>query len=73
MFQMAEQFQLREVFNPDLVHELADNINNVWPSFVQKTFTDTITPKLSELSFGDRCSLITDTLHRNLPSNFPIL
>ena len=71
---MAEQFQLREAFNPDLVHELADNISNVWPSFDQKTFTDAITPKLSELNFGDRCSLIADTLHHSLPSDlFPIL
>ena len=68
---MNEQFQLREVFNSYLVTKLAENISNVWPSFNRNKFISTITPQLSKLSFGDRCSLITTALHNNLPADFP--
>ena len=68
---MAEQFKLREVFNSEMVIKLADNISSVWPSFSHKSFVDTIIPNLSELSFGDRCSLIAETLHSNLPEDYP--
>jgi len=68
---MADQFQLREVFNSEMVTKLADNISSVWPSFKHKSFIDTIIPNLSVLSFGGRCSLIADTLHSNLPKDFP--
>ncbi len=68
---MSEQFQLREVFDSTMVNKLVSNISSVWPSFEHKSFIDTITPNLSKLSFGDRCSLITDTLQSNLPEDFP--
>lgn len=67
---MAEQFQLRKVFDSKMVNKLASNISRVWPSFKQRSFIDTIIPNLSKLSFGDRCSLITKTLHSNLPEDF---
>ena len=68
---MNEQFQLREVFNSYLVSKLAEDISNAWPSFNRNKFVSTITPQLSELSFGDRCFLITTALHNNLPADFP--
>ncbi len=67
---MAEQFQFREVFNTEMVTKLADNISSVYQSFEHNSFKNAIIPNLSELSFGDRCSLIADTLHSNLPENY---
>ncbi len=68
---MAEQFQLRDVFNPALVDELADSIHNAWPDFERDGFVNAIAPRLPALSFGDRSSLIADSLHRFLPNGHP--
>jgi len=67
---MTEKFQLRDVFNPALVNELANNIANVWDAFERNAFVDAIIPELSKLSFGDRNSLIADSLHKYLPDDF---
>ena len=67
---MTEKFQFRDVFNPGLVNELADNIVRVWDAFERDVFVDAITQQLSALSFGDRNSLISDTLHKHLPDDF---
>ena len=69
---MAEQFQLREVFNPDLVKELAGNIRRVWGEFEQEAFVQAIVLRLPELSFGDRSSLIADSLRRFLPHSYEL-
>jgi 3-methyladenine DNA glycosylase AlkC len=67
---MAEQFQLREVFNPALVQELASNIKRVWVEFEEGDFVEAINPRLPELNFGDRSSLIADSLRRFLPQSY---
>ncbi len=67
---MAEQFQLREVFNPLLVNELAGNIRRVWVEFEAEDFVQAVVPRLPELSFGDRSSLIADSLRRFLPQAY---
>ncbi len=67
---MTEKFQLRDVFNPALVNELADNIVHTWDSFERDTFLNAILPQLESLGFGDRNSLIADTLHKYLPDDF---
>ena len=67
---MTEKFQFRDVFNPALVNELADNIAHIWDAFERDAFVDAIVPELSKLSFGDRNSLIADVLHEHLPDDF---
>ncbi len=68
---MAEKFQFRDVFNPALVDELADSIHRAWPDFERDDFVNAIAPHLPELSFGDRSSLIADSLRRFLPDDHP--
>lgn len=67
---MTEKFQFRDVFNPALVNQLADNIARIWDAFERDAFVDAILPQLSALSFGDRNSLIADALHKHLPDDF---
>jgi len=67
---MAEQFQLREVFNPTLVEKLAGNIQQVWIDFEAGNFVQTVVSRLPELNFGDRSSLIADSLRRFLPDDY---
>jgi 3-methyladenine DNA glycosylase AlkC len=67
---MAEQFRLREVFNPALVQELAGNIAQVWVEFEEEAFVEAVVLQLPELNFGDRSSLIADSLRRFLPQSY---
>lgn len=67
---MAEQFQLREVFNPSLVKELAGNIQRAWVEFEADDFVQVVVSRLPELNFGARSSLITDSLRRFLPDEY---
>jgi len=67
---MAEQFQLRDVFNLALVKDLAGNIGRVWVEFEEGAFVEAIVPRLPELNFGDRSSLIADSLRRFLPQSY---
>ena len=67
---MTKQTQFRDVFNPALVNKLAGNITHVWDSFERDAFLEAILPQLESLSFGDRNSLIADSLHKHLPDDF---
>ncbi len=67
---MSEGFQLREVFNTNVVNLIADNIYQVYPNFKRSQFIKFIVPKLDSLSFGDRSGLITDALYEYLPKDF---
>ena len=67
---MTEQFQLRDLFNPALIDELAGNIHQAWPDFDQDAFVQAVVPKLPDLSFGDRSSLIADSLRHFLPDAY---
>jgi 3-methyladenine DNA glycosylase AlkC len=68
---MKEGFQLRDVFNPTVVNQLAQDIQRTWPSFDAAGFTSDINSQLAQLSFGDRNALIRDKLGEYLPQNFP--
>jgi 3-methyladenine DNA glycosylase AlkC len=68
---MNQDFQLRDVFNPAVVTQLAQSIRDAWPDFDQAGFTDTINSQLESLSFGDRNKLIRDSLWAYLPQDFP--
>jgi 3-methyladenine DNA glycosylase AlkC len=68
---MQQDFQLREVFNPAVVQQLAHTIARTWPAFDDAGFATTITTQLDALSFGARNALIRDTLWAYLPKDFP--
>jgi hypothetical protein len=68
---MQEGFQLRDVFNPTVVEQLAHTIKRTWPAFDPVGFATTITTQLGPLSFGARNTLIRDTLWAYLPKDFP--
>lgn len=67
---MEEKFQLREIFNAELVQGLGDKIENAWPEFKNKQFVQEISSQLGDLSFGDRSSLIADSLKKFLPPDY---
>jgi hypothetical protein len=68
---MQQGFQLREVFNPAVVDQLARNIARTWPTFDRIGFAATINSQLESLNFGARNTLIRDTLRAYLPKEFP--
>jgi 3-methyladenine DNA glycosylase AlkC len=68
---MKQGFQLRDVFNPAVVNQLAQNITNTWPEFDSISFSMSINTQLGPLNFGDRNKLIRDTLWEYLPKDYP--
>src|SRR5262245_57340424 len=68
---MQQGFQLRDVFNPAVVDQLAQNIARTCPTFGQVGFATTINSQLGSLNFGARNTLIRDTLWAYLPKEFP--
>lgn len=67
---MAEEFQFRDVYNPELVKKLGDNIQAVWPEFDSNGFAEAINPRLAALNYGARASLIADQLRQFLPQDY---
>lgn len=68
---MAENFQLRDVFKPAVVTQLAQDIQRAWSAFDGEGFAADINSRLESLSFGDRNGLIRDKLAQYLPQDFP--
>lgn len=68
---MQEGFQLREVFNPRVVHKLSQDLRQTWPAFDADGFAADINPRLAALGFGERNALIRDKLYEYLPPDFP--
>ena len=68
---MEQSFQLRDVFNPTVVNQLAQNIAKTWPAFNQHGFSNAVNSQLVHLSFGERNNLIRDMLWDYLPKDFP--
>lgn len=67
---MAERILFRNIFNAELVTRLAGNISAYWPDFDQQNFINDVIVKFDDLSFGDRCRVITDELGKQLPTDF---
>ena len=67
---MAENFQIRDIYNPGAVERLANKLKSVWPPFPADVFCKKINPKLPELTLSERSQLITDGLTLHLPENF---
>ncbi len=68
---MAENFQVRDLFNPGVVNKMADRIHTAWPDFDKKNFCKTINPALPKLTYSERLNFITDNLEKYLPEDFP--
>ena len=68
---MPENFQLRDVFNPPVVNQLARDIQQAWPAFEAERFAADINRQLDGLNFGQRNALIRDKLGEYLPQDFP--
>lgn len=67
---MAENFQVRDVFNPAVVRALGQQLKTVWPDFAETEFCENICARLPKLSYSERSKLITDGLSAHLPSDF---
>lgn len=68
---MQEGFQLRDVFNADVVSDFAASIKANWSGFDEQGFNNAIIPRFPELSYGDRSNLITEQLRTFLPNDYP--
>jgi 3-methyladenine DNA glycosylase AlkC len=68
---MPDNFQIRDVFNPQVVNQLAGSLKSVWPAFDSISFCQNINPRLPELTYSERSQLITDALAQHLPEDFP--
>ncbi len=64
------EFQLRDVFNAEMVNRLTQNLAQAWPPFDQPRFVNATVPQFPALSFGARNSLIADALHAFLPDDY---
>jgi 3-methyladenine DNA glycosylase AlkC len=68
---VEQGFELRSVFNENVVIQFAESITENYPKFDRNNFTREINNALPSLQFGERSELITKKLHQFLPSDFP--
>lgn len=68
---MAENFQIRDVFNSQVVNAMAERIEASYPGFDISGFKQIINPELPDLTYSERLQLITNALERFLPKDFP--
>ncbi|MBL4889119.1 MAG: hypothetical protein JKX97_03730 [Candidatus Lindowbacteria bacterium] len=67
---LGPDFQLRDVYNPTNVTDLAKRIKKIWAKFDQNAFKKAILPTLNTLDFGERSALIRRSLEIHLPEDF---
>jgi len=68
---MAENFQIRDVFNPTSVNGLADIIKKAYKKFNAAAFTKEILDELPEQTYSERWKHIAACLKKYLPDDFP--
>ena len=69
---MEQNFQVRDVFNENVVNQLAESLARAWRGFDARAFRESILSKLKLLTFGERSNLIRDTLWEHLPKDYPL-
>jgi 3-methyladenine DNA glycosylase AlkC len=69
--QLEQNFQVRDIFNENVVNQLAENLARVWQEFDAKGFSNSINSHLKSLTFSERSSLIRDQLWEYLPKEYP--
>lgn len=65
-----KRFEFRDLFNPKLVQQIAQDIHQVYPTFDQVGFAAHINPQLAPLALKERASCIAEALHEFLPKDF---
>lgn len=65
-----ENFLVRDVFNSALVEKLANDIENVYPTFSKESFIETCLLGFPTSSFKERIQAITKALGQYLPSDY---
>ena len=68
---MEQNFQVRDVFNENVVNQLAGNLKRVWQGFEAQEFSYSINSRLKSMTFSERNNLIRDTLWEYLPKDYP--
>lgn len=68
---MEENFQVRDVFNENVVNQLAGNLARAWQGFDARGFSNSINSQLKTLTFSERSNLIRDSLWEYLPKDYP--
>jgi hypothetical protein len=68
---MEQNFQVRDVFNENVVNQLAGNLKRAWQDFDAHGFNDSINSRLKSMTFSERNNLIRDTLWEYLPKDYP--
>jgi 3-methyladenine DNA glycosylase AlkC len=68
---MEQNFQVRDVFNENVVNQLAESLARAWHEFEVDGFRQSINPKLKVLTFSERNNLIRDRLWDFLPKDYP--
>src|SRR5688572_23023000 len=68
---MEQNFQVRDIFNENVVNQLAGNLARVWHGFDAQGFSHSINSRLKTLTFSERSNLIRDSLWEYLPKDFP--
>jgi hypothetical protein len=66
---MSDSFSLKDhLFNLPKVTQLANEIQQVFPSFQKEAFIQSVLSKFPELELKQRMSHITQCLHQYLPA-----
>ncbi|PCH71040.1 MAG: DNA alkylation repair protein [Bacteroidales bacterium] len=68
---MEEGFLFKDVYNEQLVENMASNMQNSWSEFKHSSFTNSIIPFLEPLSLTERSQLICTELFNHLPKSYP--
>lgn len=67
----SENFQIRDVFNPQSVTALSQRLKAAWPAFEADKFCKKIIPKLPEQTYSERWKHISLVLEEHLPKAYP--
>ncbi|MCB0663103.1 MAG: DNA alkylation repair protein [Saprospiraceae bacterium] len=67
---MAENFELRDFYNPGTITILADSLKEVYPDFPHESFLKRVIPALPPLGLLERSNVICDAFEALLPDDF---
>ncbi|PKQ62759.1 hypothetical protein BZG02_11175 [Labilibaculum filiforme] len=68
---MEKGFLFKDVYNNQLVGNMASNIVKSWGEFNTSSFVNSIVSKLKPLSLSERSQLICTELYHHLPKSYP--
>lgn len=67
---MAENKQLKDFFNSDLIQAISGDVKRVWGDFNQESFEKDVLTNLEPLALKERAFLVADTLQVYLPDDY---